>query len=105
MGRVPWRPADLDPCAERGGLADRRGILLGAQALLRGGGTAEVGRRRTQSRDDAFPRPRQCDHQRGMLPNLTLTDYYDRGDVTGAVAKLNGVAGQRPAQTEPVTTG
>lgn len=50
-------------------------------------------------------RARQCDRQRGMLPNLILTDYYDRGDVIGAVNELNGVAGQRPARTEPVTTG
>jgi hypothetical protein len=40
-----------------------------------------------------------------MLPNLILTDYYDRGDVIGAVNELNGVAGKRPAQTEPVPTG
>ena len=50
-------------------------------------------------------RARQCDKQRGMLPNLILTDYYDRGDVIGAVNELNGVARQRPSQVEPVTTG
>jgi hypothetical protein len=50
-------------------------------------------------------RARQCDKQRGRIPNLILTDYYDRGDVVGAVAELNGVAGQRPARTEPVGTG
>ncbi len=50
-------------------------------------------------------RARQCDRQRGMLPNLILTDYYNRGDVIGAVNELNGVAGKRPTQVEPVTTG
>jgi hypothetical protein len=50
-------------------------------------------------------RARQCDKQRGMLPNLILTDYYDRGDVIGAVNELNGVAGKRPAQVEPVRSG
>ena len=50
-------------------------------------------------------RARQCDKQRGMLPNLILTDYYDRGDVIGAVNELNGVARQRPSQVEPVTPG
>jgi hypothetical protein len=42
-------------------------------------------------------RARQCIAQRGKVPNLILTDYYNRGDVVGAVAELNGVAGQKPA--------
>jgi hypothetical protein len=50
-------------------------------------------------------RARQCERQRGLIPNLILTDYYDRGDVTGAVAELNGVAGQRPARTQEVNGG
>jgi hypothetical protein len=50
-------------------------------------------------------RARQCERQRGRIPNLVLTDYYDRGDVIGAVNELNGVAGQRPAPTEPVSPG
>ena len=39
-------------------------------------------------------RVRQCERQRGRTPNLILTDYYDRGDVIGAVDELNGVAGR-----------
>ncbi len=50
-------------------------------------------------------RARQCEQQRGRIPNLILTDYYDRGDVIGAVAALNGVAGQRPAKIQPVFGG
>jgi hypothetical protein len=50
-------------------------------------------------------RARQCEQQRGRIPNLILTDYYDRGDVVGAVAALNGVAGQRPAKIRPVYGG
>lgn len=50
-------------------------------------------------------RARQCEAQRGRIPNLILTDYYDRGDVIGAVATLNGVAGERAAPTEPVNGG
>jgi hypothetical protein len=49
-------------------------------------------------------RARQCERQRGRIPNLILTDYYDRGNVVGAVDALNGVAGQRPAKTQPVPT-
>ncbi len=48
-------------------------------------------------------RARQCLQQRGMMPNLVLTDFYDRGDVTGAVDTLNGVAGQKPAAIEGVS--
>ena len=46
-------------------------------------------------------RARQCVAQRGRIPSLILTDYYDRGDVVGAAAELNGVAGQRPASIVP----
>jgi hypothetical protein len=38
-------------------------------------------------------RARQCMQQRGRIPNLILTDYYNRGDVVAAVAALNGVTG------------
>lgn len=50
-------------------------------------------------------RARQCIRQRGRIPNLILTDYYDRGDVVGAVAELNGVAKQRPSPIDPVSGG
>ena len=42
-------------------------------------------------------RARQCIQERGEGPDLILTDYYDRGDVVGAVDELNGVANQRAA--------
>jgi hypothetical protein len=45
-------------------------------------------------------RARQCIAQRGRIPNLILTDYYNRGDVIGAVADLNGVGGVKPAPVE-----
>ena len=47
-------------------------------------------------------RAQQCERQRGLLPNLILTDYYNRGQVAEAAAELNGVAGQKPAETQPV---
>jgi hypothetical protein len=47
-------------------------------------------------------RARQCVQQRGRGPDLILTDFYDRGDVIGAVAALNGVANERPAAVRPV---
>jgi hypothetical protein len=53
-------------------------------------------------RDFILARARQCMAQRGRTPNLILTDYYNRGDVVGAVAALNGVGGQRPATTVPL---
>ena len=33
-------------------------------------------------------RARRCVFQRGRIPNLILTDYYNRGDVVGAAACL-----------------
>jgi hypothetical protein len=47
-------------------------------------------------------RANQCLAQRGKIPNLILTDYYNRGDVVQAVAELNGVQNQRPAPVVPV---
>lgn len=41
-------------------------------------------------------RLRRCHRQRGMLPNLIASDFYDQGDLVEAVAELNGVAGARP---------
>ena len=46
-----------------------------------------------QQRAFILRRAQQCIAQRGRIPNLVLTDYYNRGDVAGAVAELNGVSG------------
>ena len=53
-------------------------------------------------RNFILKRAQQCEEQRGLLPNLILTDYYNRGQVVDAVAALNGVAGVQPAETTPV---
>jgi hypothetical protein len=50
-------------------------------------------------------RARECDAERGKIPNLIMTDFYDRGDVVGAAAELNGVAGRKPASISPVEFG
>jgi hypothetical protein len=47
-------------------------------------------------------RARQCVAERGKVPNLILTDYYNRGQVVEAVAELNGVAGETATKTSPV---
>ncbi len=47
-----------------------------------------------QRRAFILQRARQCIQVRGRIPNLILTDYYNRGDVIGAVNKLNGVTGK-----------
>jgi hypothetical protein len=46
-----------------------------------------------QQRAFILHRARQCIAERGRIPNLILTDYYNRGDVIGAVNQLNGVSG------------
>ena len=46
-----------------------------------------------QQRAFILHRARQCVAERGRIPNLILTDYYNRGGVIGAVDQLNGVSG------------
>ena len=53
-------------------------------------------------RDFILARARQCLAQRGKVPNIILTDYYNRGDVVGAVQELNGLAGVPPAPVTPL---
>jgi hypothetical protein len=53
-------------------------------------------------REFILKRARQCERERHRLPNLILTDFYDAGDVLGAVNELNGVAGEKPAPIVPV---
>jgi hypothetical protein len=48
-------------------------------------------------------RAQRCVEQRGRYPNLILTDFYNRGNVVGAVNALNGVEGKRPAKVIPVS--
>ncbi|HTA35705.1 MAG TPA: hypothetical protein VK761_03230, partial [Solirubrobacteraceae bacterium] len=47
-------------------------------------------------------RARQCQTERGKLPNLILTDFYDSGDVVGAARQLNGLGNEQPAPIEPL---
>jgi hypothetical protein len=50
-------------------------------------------------RNFILSRAQQCVSDRGRYPNVILTDYYNRGNVVGAVDYLNGVEGKRPAKT------
>ncbi len=54
------------------------------------------------SRQFLLRRADQCRSQRGRIPDLILTDFYDRGDVVGTVRALNGLGNQEPAPTVPV---
>jgi hypothetical protein len=54
------------------------------------------------TRQFILARARQCVRQRGKMPNLILTDFYDRGDVVGAVAALNGVSAVRATPVVPL---
>jgi hypothetical protein len=56
-------------------------------------------------KDFIIKRARECDLVRGKIPNLIMTDYYNRGDVVGAVNELNGVAAVKPAPINPVEFG
>jgi hypothetical protein len=37
-----------------------------------------------------LPRLRECEDERGLLPNFVAVDYYDRGDLLEVVDELNG---------------
>jgi hypothetical protein len=50
-------------------------------------------------------RARQCERERHRLPNLILTDFYDSGDVIGAVRELNGVGEEKPSPVVAVSEG
>jgi hypothetical protein len=41
--------------------------------------------------DVLLARARECEHERGLLPNLVAVDWYDRGDLRGVVNTLNGL--------------
>jgi hypothetical protein len=47
-------------------------------------------------------RARQCERERHHLPNVILTDFYDSGDVIGAVRTLNGLGNEKPAPIVPL---
>jgi hypothetical protein len=42
-------------------------------------------------------RAQECVRERGLLPNLVLTDYYNRGDVVKTVTELNGLGKAEPS--------
>ncbi len=94
------KPAEFS-CAysrtDRGKLAEARGAA--ASPLLMMNNWADIFPPRPrpnvplQQRAFILHRARQCIAERGRIPNLILTDYYNRGDVIGAVDQLNGVSG------------
>ena len=41
--------------------------------------------------DVLLGRARECERERGLLPNLVAVDWYDRGDLRGVVNTINGL--------------
>ena len=41
------------------------------------------------ARDVLLPRLRECERERGQLPNYVAVDFYDQGDLFDAVDDLN----------------
>jgi hypothetical protein len=46
---------------------------------------------RVNARGVLLKRARQCQRERGLLPNFVAVDFYDRGDLMGVVDTLNGL--------------
>ncbi|QGG40198.1 hypothetical protein [Aeromicrobium yanjiei] len=47
---------------------------------------------KVNAEDVLGPRLKACEAERGQRPNFVAVDYYDRGDLLGAVDRLNGVS-------------
>jgi hypothetical protein len=45
---------------------------------------------RVNARGVLLTRARECQAERGLLPNFVAVDFYDRGDLFGVVDTLNG---------------
>jgi hypothetical protein len=45
---------------------------------------------RVNSYDVLWPRVRECEEERGQLPNYLAVDFYDQGDLIQVVDRLNG---------------
>jgi hypothetical protein len=48
-------------------------------------------------------RARRCERERHRMPNLIMTDFYNGGDLIGAVRELNGLGEESPAAIVPVS--
>jgi hypothetical protein len=56
--------------------------------------------KRVNSRDLLLSRARQCQRERGRLPNILAVDFYRSGDLFEVVAELNGVTAVPIAREE-----
>jgi hypothetical protein len=53
-------------------------------------------------KDFILKRAHECIVERGKIPNLIMTDFYNRGQVVQAANELNGVGTEKPAPINPV---
>lgn len=88
------KPADFS-CARNRGDADSPLLMLNGW-IDQFPPPLEANRAVT-SFDFIVQRAQRCARERGMLPNLIATDFYDQGRLVDAVRDLNGLHGQRPS--------
>ena len=78
-------------CAPNRGPADAP--LFQLNHWLSGFGTLVSDAAQVNAADVLGPRARQCEAERGQIPNFVAVNYYNLGDLFGVVDELNGVGG------------
>jgi hypothetical protein len=86
------RPAQLtapSSCVANRGVSDAPLFLLNHWITDK---SAEVtNAERVNASDVLLARARECERERGLLPNYVAVDFYDRGDLFDVVDELNGL--------------
>jgi hypothetical protein len=93
MQETPYRfpqPDDFT-CARNRGDPEASLFLLNHWVSRQNSPPDRVTAVRVNTHDVVVERARACQRERGLMPNYIAVDFYNLGDLTGAVDTLNGV--------------